>query len=309
VTVPLVIIVPSASLGSQFPFECVEGADGNMWAVSANTTGYVNKITNPGYAVTTYTATGLFETFCIASLGSDLYVGDLNGLWQCTLAGAITQVATISGVNLASVCVGPDGNFWAVCLGNDNIYKIDSSTYAVTSYTLSGASSPYVCSDGTDLWVSDQNSAIWRVTTGGTATNYSTTGYPTSICFDGTSIWCNSAGLGDIYKVDISTGGITTIPTPYGGGFAIQYRPADGYVWLADGVNIGSCYITRITTSGAVIDSTLLPQATPVGVNDIRFDTAGNPFICATDFSGNEDIWGFAQAPPPPATMQIIMVL
>ena len=101
-----------------------------------------------------------------------------------------------------------------------------------------------ICSgpDG-NLWVCDNYSTkqVWKVTTGGVGTNYSFVATRTCICSDGTNLWVTDEGpasfLSYFWKFTTSGSGtkydlntvISTASSPNG----ICYGP-DGNLWIAD---------------------------------------------------------------------------
>lgn len=108
----------------------------------------------------------------------------------------VTHSATASSFSTLS-CIGPDGNLWYVTSSTGTIYQFNTTTFAVTAFTVTGAKQlTDVTTDGTYLYVTDQSTSstanIYTVTTAGGSSSF----YAGSIGFnfyniyyDGTYLW------------------------------------------------------------------------------------------------------------------------
>lgn len=97
--------------------------------------------------------------------------------------------------------IGPDGNLWVVD-GNGFVYKFDTTTFATTTYTVTGATAlQNLTTDGTSIYASDQQAtagaftAIYKISTSGVNAPF----YDSPVAdnagamyFDGTDIWLAS---------------------------------------------------------------------------------------------------------------------
>jgi len=117
----------------------------------------------------------------------------------------VTSFSLPSPGNAEAVCAGPDGNVWFAVQGAAGSVVKTTPAGVSTAYVLAGAQPTGVCSDGTNLWVSDFNAAVWKVTTAGVATKYTLTAATAGdVCYgpDG-NIWVGDES-GYVWKVTTS---------------------------------------------------------------------------------------------------------
>ncbi|HTV74845.1 MAG TPA: hypothetical protein VME66_14200 [Candidatus Acidoferrales bacterium] len=109
----LTSVAATASSGSM-----VVGSDGNIWFLEA---GGIGKITTGG-TVTTYSISGIDpEADLVSGPDGDIYTRQVNtqqptqpdSIIQINTAGQVTQTYALT-VQVASLCVGPDGALWFV---------------------------------------------------------------------------------------------------------------------------------------------------------------------------------------------------
>lgn len=193
------------------------GTDGNMWAIklfNQSTQVYLAKISTSGTVL---------ATFSLPS-GTD---GAAQGL-----------------------CVGPDGNFWIPEANGNNGYvlKVSPTGSILNNYPLTGSNPGGICvgPDG-NLWVTDFNGAVWKVTTSGTATNYSSGGFNSIVSGPDGNLWASGYISGTPYAVKITTSGSYT---PYALSGAAPYEICvgpDGNLWVVDATGA----VWKVTTSGS----------------------------------------------------------
>ena len=173
------------------------GPDGNLWFTmpyASGTQGAVGKITTGG-AVTTYAATYASETqprYITTGPDGNLWVSDTKGfiVKVAPADGSMTVVATAgttSGFTAnsspAAITAGSDSNLWFLEDNNGSVARVTPAG-VVTEFPL--VAQAYLrditsACDG-NLWIAQaeedhSTSQIWRVTTAGVATSF-TSGLP-----------------------------------------------------------------------------------------------------------------------------------
>lgn len=247
------------------PFQAVEGPDGNMW-VTLNGAG-TNKIAR-------VTPTGTIDEFSppagVSALRDICVVG--SNIWYAAASGHVVKISTFSGTPTQTAysitaaygcCAGPDGNLYVTDASN-NVRKVNPADGSTTAtYTQSGGSSfRFICTDGTDLFLTDFNypstGALVKMTTSGTFTRYAmpdSASDPVGICWDSASsrLYIAGQGTGKIYKV--TTGGSFTSYTVNASSQITDVAVGpDGRIYT-DGYNASFKNIYSIPSGGGTVTS------------------------------------------------------
>ncbi len=195
-------------------------------------------------------------------------------------------------------CMGPSSLIYAATL------RAFVTTYALfsssrSSIGLSGAVSRLICSDLTNVYVSDDatsTSAIWVITSGGVATKYTPaiSGNLSAMCLgsDG-NLWCTSPGAGstvNIYKISTSGSLLASynITVPVSGTMNGATLHSDGHVWF----NSGNNYLVDCPTSGPTAVWSLNNSGLAVA------NTSGNYSGIGAVSGTNGNLYVSGQVPP-----------
>lgn len=138
----------------------------------------------------------------------------------------------LEGSEPYGICTGPDSNLWVTDL-NGFVWKVTTGGVAV-SYELTNAE-PYGICNGPDgnLWVADLNGFVWKVTTSGVATAYPLTGAsPYGICTNPDGNLWVTDTTGKVWKV--TTGGVGTSYTLTASEPQGICTGSDNNLWVAD---------------------------------------------------------------------------
>ena len=179
------------------------------------------------------------------------------------------------------ICVGPDGNIWAVEANGNKILQVIPLTGAMTEFTIPTASSaPRAICAGSDgnLWFTEQSgNKIGKMTTLGAFTEYvlpTPSSQPYGICLGPDNlIWFTEFGNNKV--ASITTNGLITeytIPTGASAPTGICSGP-DKLIWFTESVGNK---IGKITTS---LSSSPVPGTITEYV--IPTSTSGPQSICA----------------------------
>jgi virginiamycin B lyase len=172
------------------------------------------------------------------------------------------------------ICSGPDGNLWVTDL-EGFVWKVTTGGVA-TAYALSGAE-PYGIASGPDgnLWVADLNGFVWKVTTGGVGTAYPLVGAtPYDICTNPDGNLWVTDTNGKVWKV--TTGGAGTSYTLTASEPQGICTGFDNNLWVAD----LNGFVWKVTTGG-VGTSYALTNSSP---EDICSGSDNNLWV--TDMNG-----------------------
>jgi hypothetical protein len=236
--------------------DIISAPDGNLWALYYYSPGSFNVFDTSGTYIATYPV-GYYPT-AMASDETDVWAVGVgpdfeNNLWKITSGGAVTPYSLVGAGRLYDICLGPDGNMWASD-GDGGVWSIDTSTGAGTFYALTGSSPTGICTDGTDLWLTDNGvttPGVWRVTTSGVGTNYPGVAM-VSILFDGTDLWTTD-GDTSIYQVT-TAGVIGSAVTVTDGTIAASSLQGgcyfDGNVWWTGRGGDGNAHVWKYTAPG-----------------------------------------------------------
>lgn len=226
-------------------------------------------------------ATGSVTIFATLSSGTapwEIVNGPDGALWFVAYGasaaefGRLTTTGTLtvypipnSGAMPQAIAVGPDGRIWSGDASGGNMYAIDPTTHAVSTYDLSGSGVYGVdgIAAGPDgnLWVTDGTGAIDRISTSGALVSQTPVAFATAPFGivegpDG-AMWFGDADNGVIGRIDPVTFALQAFPTtgvPVTGVGRLTVG-ADGALWAA--MAIGG--IGRMTTTGAF---TFYPSST-----------------------------------------------
>jgi RHS repeat-associated protein len=260
----------SLPTGSE-PFGVTTGPDGNMWFTDEGTS-KVGKTTTSG-TITEYALPAGSEPHGIVT-------GPDTNLWfaargtskigKITTAGSITEYALPTKSWPEGIVGGPDGNLWFTESGTGKIGKITTAG-AITEYALAVGSKPAGITAGPDgnLWFSNFNNSTLAktvgkiATTGGTATEYSITGYAQGVVSgpDG-NVWYANPSTNKIGKM--TTAGV---PTEYA--LPEKSQPEwltvgpEGKLWFTDHF---TSKVGSITTAGTVVEYTAGTNSGPDGI-------------------------------------------
>ena len=191
----------------------------------------------------------------------DFYHRDASG-WQFVLnirgpqgsqgTQGIQGPAGKDGANAMRVSLGDATQFGTL------LWKCKPPTYAVGTHPQS------VCSDGTNIWVTNNGSNnVTKLTaaTGAVVGTYSVGTAPVGICYDGTYIWVANSGSNNVSKLNAATGAAVGTYTV---GTSPQYLCYDGTnIWVTNG---GSNNVTRLTASNGAVAGTYATDASPAGI-------------------------------------------
>lgn len=155
-------------------YQAVDAPDGRIW--------FSEFSGNNLAAVTTAGAVKEYPMFANAQ-PSAITVGTDGNIWTGGYGGEILSVTIlgkftaypIAGAHIGGLAVGPDNNIWYTDYGNDKVGYITTSGL-VNAYKAPIGTSPTQIAKGNDgnLWVTDSNGSILRVTTAGFFTQFKT---------------------------------------------------------------------------------------------------------------------------------------
>jgi virginiamycin B lyase len=304
---------PCTGTGINEPFGITAGPDGEqaLWFTNqggepSSTGGSIGEITTSGQC-SNY-GNSLIDDPAGITAGPDGALwftnfgsGTGDSIGEITPSGQFTFYTSslISGPE--GITVGPDGALWFTNAGNNTIGRLDPTTGAVTSFSGTGIDDPISITAGPDgeqaLWfTNNQNDTIGEITTSGTVSNYTGSGY-TGACYIGGPFGITAGPDGALWFTDqagcqYGTGSIgrmttsgtltnlyigTSIVNPAG----ITAGP-DGALWFTNNGNGTGDSIGRITTSGKVTIYTGTGIDGPEGI------TAGpDQAVWFTNYSGN----------------------
>lgn len=292
------------------PKAIAAGPDGALWFTEF-TSNQIGRITTDGvvteYAVPTPDSGPLGIT-----RGPDDAVwfveGNSNQAGRITTAGVITEYSIASPILVDGgyaryIITGPDGALWITFAGYRGSYIVRMTTSGgITVYPVpglpAGGESPEAITVGSDgaIWFAETNGNIFRVTTGGTFTEYPvplsaegtywiTAGPDGALWFTSTCIPCSNAWIGRITTYGVFT--VFQTPEKYAQFEGIAGGP-DGNVWFTtDGLNDGYriASVARVPAcalgfSASFADSTLtmnfnLGIAEPAIFNILLKDASG----------------------------------
>ena len=257
------------ALGTSTNGICSDGTD--LWVTDDNyPSNLLWKVTTAGSG-TSYALSGGQPASLV--YGTDTYTWiasasniptPITSYWHATTLGVSTGYTNFSAYYQGGngVCIGSDGHYWFTDQYNHGVWKVVTAGTAGTFYALSG-SIPSIIINGPDsnLWVTDQNGYIWKVTTAGVGTKYALPGsFPQGLCTDGTFMWVtdSSGGTNGAYWKVTTGGGSQKFALPGAPGSTspvdCEIGP-DGNLWIAD--NFGAIWkvntaITQGWTVGAV---------------------------------------------------------
>ena len=209
-----------------------------------------------------------------------------------------TKYATPGGSTPQLLCTGPDGRIWATDSSTGYVFAITTGG-TLTSYAT-GTATIGICSDGTDLWVTDLNypsNLLWKVTTGGSGTSYTLLGgAPWSLVYGAdTYTWIASSSnintpqtsYWHATALGVSTGYSNAVAfTHYAAGNGVAYGPDSNY-WFTDAYNAGVWKVTAAGTPGTFYGlSGAIPSYIIVGPDSNLWVTDQNGFIWMVTTAG-----------------------
>jgi len=183
--------------------------------------------------------------------GTDVWSADI-----CTTGDGrfskITSGGTVTSRSCNLLCqvggIAFDGNdIWVTSRGNDSVGKINTSTCAVTVYSLTsvGCQPTKMTFDGTYLWtVNTGCDTFSRISTSGVVTNFTGTtgvvGYGRWITNDGTNVWVTNGNVSSVTKI-YPSGCIRTYTRPWSSFYAWSYDCDANRLWVSNNCSI-ICY-------------------------------------------------------------------
>lgn len=211
------------------------GADGNLW-LTTHSSG-VDRVTTSG-AVTRYTPLGVPIQIIAAADGNIWFAStDNKGIGRISPAGSVSWFD--AGYNAFWITAGPVGSIW--WYDNDETGHVGevTSTGSVTHFNVGCSEAITEGPDG-NIWCTSAG-AIYRITTSGVSTQFSTpdtiTDIPSITPGPDGNIWFTELEASKVGKITPS-GQITeyAIPPPNKRPGFITTGP-DGNLWFASGVS------------------------------------------------------------------------
>jgi RHS repeat-associated protein len=253
------------------PFGVTTGPDGNVWFTDEGTS-KIGKTTTSGTITEYALPAGSGPHGIVKGPDNNLWFSDRDSskIGKITTSGVITEYALPTKSWPEGIAVGPDGNLWFADWGTGKIGKITTAG-SITEYALVTGSEPTGIVAGPDgnIWFSNFNDSTLAKTlgkiamSGGTATEYSITGYAQGIVSgpDG-NVWYANPSTGRIGKM--TTAGVSTeYALPENSGPESIAVGPEGKLWFTD---LRTSKIGSITTAGAVVEYAAGTNSEPKGI-------------------------------------------
>ena len=251
-----------------YPFSLMQGADNNIWFLSAD--GYFGHIATDGTGVTLYDlhqlgsdTSGTFNDFTQGADGS-FYVAETSPerIIKVTTTGtaSVFNSSLSSGANVGLILLNGDNNFYFTERGTNKIGKLDSTGTTLSEYasTASGSYQPLgLTSDGTNVWYVAQGVSgssgqrLVQMSSSGTiVSNYAITSSPAGIGpiarYRGTYTWTVNDNVSRIRNTTGVVNDFTLSHTSPGTPINGMTAGSDGNMWFTDPANN---QIVKIRTS------------------------------------------------------------
>lgn len=156
-----------------FLSQAVLGPDDRVW-FSESGTSKLGAVTTAGVLTEYPMVPDSRPNAIVVGPDGNIWTGGAGQILRVTTSGKFTSYP-IAGAHIGGMIVGPDNDLWFTDDGNDRVGFITTQGI-VTSYAAPAGTSPTQIATGGDgnLWVTDSNGSILRVSTAGGFTQYTT---------------------------------------------------------------------------------------------------------------------------------------